>query len=125
MIAYNDKGRARPVEGARLSVPGRHDKRRRLRPAPDPAQDAHRGQGDDGDRLEPRSREGPAVERILTAGRGWPGRVGVPGLALVLAIALAGCGVGFGAGEEEGTADLAVTRDYGSRGAARRKRSGR
>lgn len=34
-------------------------------------------------------------------------------LAAALAV-LAGCGVGFGAGEQEGMAELAITRDYGS-----------
>jgi len=29
-------------------------------------------------------------------------------------LALAGCGIGFGAGEQDGTAELTITRDYGS-----------
>ncbi len=35
-------------------------------------------------------------------------------MALALVIVLAGCGAGFGAGEQGGSADLAITRDYGS-----------
>lgn len=45
--------------------------------------------------------------------RAWPGRFGAPVLAL--ALVLGGCGAGFGAGEDEGTAELVVSRDYGAR----------
>jgi hypothetical protein len=43
----------------------------------------------------------------------------VPAVALLAVLILAGCGVGFGPGEESGSAELAITRDYGSEVIAR------
>ncbi len=37
-----------------------------------------------------------------------------PVVSLIAVLAVTGCGVGFGAGDQEGNAELVVTRDYGS-----------
>ena len=43
-----------------------------------------------------------------------PGRLFTPVVSLIAVLAVSGCGVGFGAGEQDGSAELAITRDYGS-----------